>query len=109
MKAKTKPTTPYIVTEAQFLLGCTNPNESDNLIAYAEIAGTYEEARAKMREMMRELVNAEYSEYDDHEIPGGNIDAVLDEIIEGNPDGNEWKWDATNRAAKWRIISPEEA
>ena len=32
---------PYIITEAQFLLGCVNPNESDNLTAYAEIAATY--------------------------------------------------------------------
>lgn len=100
--------TPYIITEAQFLLNCVNPNESDNLTAYAEIAATYEDARDKLREMMREIVNAEYSEYDDYEIPGGSIDAVLDEIIEGNPDGDEWGWDATNRAAKWRIIRPEE-
>lgn len=99
--------TPYIITEAQFLLNCANDYEHENLTAYAEIAATYEEARDKLREMMREIVNAEYSEYDDYEIPGGSIDAVLDEIIEGNPDGDEWSWDATNRAAKWRIIRPE--
>lgn len=73
-----------------------------------ETARAAEDALAKMREMMREIVNAEYREFDDYEIPGGSIDAVLDEIIEGNPDGNEWSWDATNRAVKWRIIRPED-
>ena len=98
----------YIAMENMSLLETCSSFASEDLGGTVEIRKTREDAIAAVRDLIREQVECEYDGDDEH--TSEDIDREADEVFDqadGTLEGDQWTWDATNRACVWRIIELE--
>ena len=98
----------YIAMENMTLLGTCSSFASEDLGGVVEIRKTREDAIAAVRDLIHEQVECEYD--GDNEHTPEDIDCEADEVFnqaDGTLKGDQWAWDATNRACVWRIVEQE--
>ena len=98
----------YVATEHMTLLETCSSFASEDLGGTIEICRSRKDAVAAVHNLIREQVECEYDGDDEH--TPEDIDSEADEIFDqadGTLDGDQWTWDATNRACVWRIVEEE--
>jgi len=94
----------YIATEHMTLLETCSDFESENLGGQVRPCTTREEAVSAIRALIHEQVECEHD--GDPDYTQEDVDSEADEIFDqadGTLDGDQWTYDATNRACVWWI------
>lgn len=98
----------YLAIEAMTLLNTYGSTACENLCSQVKVCKTFDDAVKSVRNFIQEQVKCEYEEdelYTDEDI---DMEAkMVFDKTDGTLAGDEWHYEAYNRAATWRIEEVE--
>lgn len=98
----------YLAIEAMTLLETYGSTACEDLCAQVKVCNTFEDAVKAVRNLIQEQVECEHDGdelYTDEDIDR-DVREVFDQT-DGTLAGDEWHYEAYNRAATWRIEEVE--